>query len=486
MRPSRRTIAFTAAAVLLPASLLGVFFLGSEAGAETDGHSGPLATATARDLLTTETVTGSLARAETKTIVYGGTSSGVGGLRIAASSKPEVCPTPAPTPTASPAPGPSPSASPSPGPTPCETPEPVASPSPSPTPTGLPSPEPTPGPSPSPSSSPSPEPSPTAAPDPEPRPEARAPDQAAGQTDQTSEGPVAGGRTPDNGGTAPQGDAKSDPENGLGTPPAPTLTGVLEVGAVADRGSVLYLADTEPVVALLAPEALFRDLSTASSDGDDIRALEENLSALGYGSNLTVDRHFDSATGSAVKRWEEALGRESPDGVVSVGEVVFIVEPAAVISRRARVGDKLNVGTPVLTLGTRSMVVTAKVDVADRSKWSPDTVVRLDWADQPGTGTVIEVGKDEVDGQVEVTIALGADAPSVPVGTEVDAEATTAERDGVVTIPVSAVFEGPDGPSVRTEAGEAAPVELGIVSGGLAEITEGLKAGTKVRLPGWQ
>jgi hypothetical protein len=30
------------------------------------------------------------------------------------------------------------------------------------------------------------------------------------------------------------------------------------------------------------------------------------------------------------------------------------------------------------------------------------------------------------------------------------------------------------------------PVELGIVSGGLAEITEGLKAGSKVRLPGRQ
>jgi hypothetical protein len=113
-------------------------------------------------------------------------------------------------------------------------------------------------------------------------------------------------------------------------------------------------------------------------------------------------------------------------------------------------------------------------------------VVRLDWADQPGTGTVIEVGRDEVDGQVEVTIALGADAPSVPVGTAVDAEASTAERDGVVTVPVSAIVEGPDGPSVRDEDGSMTPVELGIVSGGLAEITEGLKAGSKVRLPGRQ
>jgi peptidoglycan hydrolase-like protein with peptidoglycan-binding domain len=262
------------------------------------------------------------------------------------------------------------------------------------------------------------------------------------------------------------------------------LTGVLEVGAVADRGSVLYAADTEPVAALLAPDALFRDLNISSTDGDDIKALEENLSAFGLGANLTIDRNFDSATASAVKKWEEALGRQEPDGVVSVGEVVFLPEPAAVISRRAGVGDRLNIGTPVLTLGTKSMVVKAKVDVQDRAKWATGTVVRLDWADQPGTGTVIEVGRDEAGGQVEVTIALGAGAPSVPVGTQVDASATTAQQTGVVAVPVSAIVEGPDGPAVRTEKGALVPVKLGMVSGGLAEITKGLEDGARVRLPG--
>ena len=259
---------------------------------------------------------------------------------------------------------------------------------------------------------------------------------------------------------------------------------MLEVGAVADRGSVLYAADTEPVVALLAAEALFRNLSTGSSDGDDIKALEENLAALGYGADLKVDRRYDSATASAVKRWEEALDRASPDGVVSVGEVVFLPQPSAVTSRRANIGDKLNIGTPVLMLGTQSRVVTARVDVEDRERWAVDTVVQLDWADHPGTGTVVEVGRDEADGQIEITIALGDDAPEeVPIGTQVGVTATTAERTGVVTVPVSAIVEGEDGPAVRTAGGSLVPVKLGIVSGGLAEVTSGLKDGEKVRLP---
>jgi peptidoglycan hydrolase-like protein with peptidoglycan-binding domain len=259
---------------------------------------------------------------------------------------------------------------------------------------------------------------------------------------------------------------------------------VLDVGAVTDRGSVLYAADTEPVVALLAPEALFRDLGTGSADGDDIKALEENLSALGFGSGVTVDRQFNAATAAAVRRWEQAIGREAPDGIVSVGEVVFLPEPAAVISRRAAVGDKLTVGTPVLTLGTQSRVVTAKVDVPDRESWAANTVVQLDWANGPGTGAVTEVGRDEVDGQIEVTIALGADAPEAPIGTEVEVSTTTAERKGVVTVPVSAVVEGRDGPAVRTGGGSEIPVKLGIVAGGLVEITDGVKARTKVQLPG--
>ncbi|HEX2054147.1 MAG TPA: peptidoglycan-binding domain-containing protein [Actinomycetota bacterium] len=264
------------------------------------------------------------------------------------------------------------------------------------------------------------------------------------------------------------------------------MTSILGVGQLAGRGTVLYTADTEPVVTLLAPDALFRDLSTASADGDDVKALEENLVALGYGAKLKVDRHYDVATAAAVKRWEQDLERKAPDGVVSVGEVVFLHEPAAVVSHRVSVGEKLDAGTSVLSLGTESRVVTISVEVDDREHWALDKVVELDWDRDPKTGTVTEVGREEVEGRVEITISL-PQPPDVPTGTEVEARVTTAEKNGVVTVPVSAVVEGRNGSSVRLagkENDDLTPVELGITADGLIEVTSGLQAGQEVRLPG--
>ncbi len=481
---SRRTTAAVALALAIPASVFGMAALGSEAGAEVG--AGPVATAAARDLKTTETITGALARAGTKTIVYGGIIGAGGNLRIAATEitavkeesdqvASDACPSPSPTPSDDPSPAPTPHEGPSPSPSP--TPSDGPSPSPSP------SPEESPGPCPSPSPTPSPTPTPDPPPTQEPPAQLPVQDQPQPQlpVQEETAGAEPRANQPADQSQLPNADQPAEPAR------AATLTGVMDVGSVAGRGSVLYSADTEPVAALLAPEALYRDLSTVSTDGDDIKALEENLSALGHGAGMTVDRHFDSATASAVKRWEQDLKRLAPDGTVSVGEVVFIPEPAAVISRRAVVGDKLNIGTPVLTLGTQSRVVTAMVDVDSRDDWAAGKVVELHWADRPGTGTVTEVGRDEVGGQLGVTIALGQDAPDVPIGTEVEAWVTTAEKSGVVTVPVSAIVDWADEPAVRLvgkSEDSIVPVKLGIVSGGLAEITEGLKAGTKVRLPG--
>lgn len=277
------------------------------------------------------------------------------------------------------------------------------------------------------------------------------------------------------------GPAGQEPEQN----PAATLTGILPVGQLAGRGTVLYTADTEPVVALLAPEALFRELSSSSSDGDDVKALEENLAALGY-KGFSVDRHYDAATAAAVRRWEQDLKRKDPDGVVSVGEVVFLKEPAAVVSHRISVGDKVDVGTPVLTLGTESRAVKAKIDVQDRDNWPLDKPVRLDWDREPRTGTVTEVGRDETGGQIEITISL-PQSPDLPTGTQVEIETTTAERKDAVTVPVSAIVAGPNGPAVRRtgeEGHDLRAVELGVSSNGLIEIVSGVEAGDEVHLPG--
>lgn len=275
---------------------------------------------------------------------------------------------------------------------------------------------------------------------------------------------------------------------GSATNSSATITALLDVGAVAGRGSELYRADEEPVIALLADTPLFRSLSVGVDDGPDVQALEQNLVDLGQGGGLTVDETYDETTAAAVKAWEESLGRSTPDGSVVVGEVVFLAGPATVLAHEAAVGDLVRPGSPVLTVGTESQVVEAGIDVADLAGWTVGADVELGWADDTvDNGTVVVVGRDESEGEVAVTIALAAQEATWPIGTQVEVIRTTAERRGVVTVPVAAVVAGPDGPSVRPAGGDEdkrLAVDLGLVADHWVEITSGIPAGTKVRLPG--
>ena len=271
-----------------------------------------------------------------------------------------------------------------------------------------------------------------------------------------------------------------------------TVTEIVAIGEEVGQGSTLYRADDEPVVSLVAPDPLFRDLDTEADDGADVLALEQGLAALGHGEGLTVDSTYDSSTAAAVEAWETDLGRAAPDGVVTVGEVVLLAEPATVLGQDAVVGDTVQTGTPVLTLGTESQVVDVAVDATETREWVVGTPVEVAWSDgSVGTGSVVDLGRDEADGTVPAVVALAQQDSGRPVGTEVDVVRTTAERPGTLAVPVAAVVFGDDGPAVRLVEGDAAAtddvatgVTLGIVSGGWVEITDGLAEGDQVRLPG--
>ena len=71
----------------------------------------------------------------------------------------------------------------------------------------------------------------------------------------------------------------------------------------------------------------WRDLQAGAADGTDVRQLETNLQALGFGdASLVVDQHWDAATTAAVRRWQAALGL-AETGAIPRGEIVF--EPGA-------------------------------------------------------------------------------------------------------------------------------------------------------------
>jgi multidrug efflux system membrane fusion protein len=274
--------------------------------------------------------------------------------------------------------------------------------------------------------------------------------------------------------------------------PSAILTSVLDVGATVDRGTVLYTADDQPVVALIGELPAWRTLEQGVDYGADVRQLEESLVALGYGDDLDVDDSFTAETAAAVEAWETDLGRTAPDGVVTIGEVVFLSERGDVLGHEASVGDTLEAGSPVMTIGSEQRLVVADVDATEAGGWTPGSTVELEWADGTTTeGTVLGTGREVTDGQVELTVAVGAGesgAGQRRSGAEATVTLVDARRDGVLAVPVAAIVDDGGSPAVRVARADGAdkvvPVQPGLVADGWIEITAGLDGGEEVRLPG--
>jgi Putative peptidoglycan binding domain len=282
--------------------------------------------------------------------------------------------------------------------------------------------------------------------------------------------------------------------NGSGEPgggnevPSATLTSLLDVGAAASRGTVLYTADQQPVITLIGDLPAWRTLNEGVDDGADVRQLEENLVALGYGANLDVDETFTAATAATVEAWETDLGRAAPDGVVTIGDVVFLSAPGDVLGHQTTVGDTLDAGSPVLTIGSEQRIVVANVDATDAAGWSAGSTVEVEWVDTTTEGTVIGTGREVTDDQVEVTVAIGTGTGERRSGAGATVTLVDAHRDGALALPVAAVIDDGASPAVRVAQADGpdhvVPVETGLVAHGWVEIKAGLDGGEEIRLPG--
>ena len=445
-----------------------------------------------------------------------------------ATPSPETSPTAEPTPTTEASPTAEPTADPTAGPTADPTADPTAGPTAEPaapatsTPTAsepsavcvpdtaqpatTPDPEPTTTPVPEPTDEPTPEPEPTPAPD-----DTVDCDQAdAGREDGQSDGAgtaapggggggrgtvTSGGTTGLGGGTGSAGTGGTV-EAGAGVAAnGPTLTSIAAVGELLDLDTVAWTLDAEPVVVLVGDGVWYRDLDTDAEDGDDVALLESALVSLGYGDDLTVDTTFTSATASAVEAWETALGRTDPDGAVTTDEVVLLDAPATILRHDAVVGASLSDGSPVLSVGGEEQLVVVPAPADESRAWEVGTPVTLLVDDRVlGTGTVsarsvaVEGGTVDQIGTRTLHVQADDDLSDRPDGSAITVSRIADGTAAAVTVPVAALVEGTDGtPAVRVVEGSTdrlAPVVIGLVVDGRDEITDGIDAGTTVRLPG--
>ena len=299
-----------------------------------------------------------------------------------------------------------------------------------------------------------------------------------------------------------------------------TLTWVVPAGTVVRAGEPLYEVDGGDDASLMfGSRPAWRTLEPGVSNGFDVRQLEENLLVLGYTrEGDVIDKHWDADTTAAVKRWQRDHVRTA-DGILELGEVVFLPEAIRVTDVTATPGSRVGPGGPLLSATSNRRVVSVDLSADDRDLVEVGATVIVELPDGTTTdGTVTEIGRvaeTSSDGQggtsttLPMTITLadanaGADLDAAPV----DISIVTESRENVLTVPVNALLALIEGgyavevvdvvdasaadpsPSASSETtADASPthlvrVEPGLFDGGLVEVTsDGLDAGDTVVVP---
>lgn len=281
-----------------------------------------------------------------------------------------------------------------------------------------------------------------------------------------------------------------------------TLTAVTEEGSVVDRSGVLYRVDDKPVVLLLGEVPAFRTLDT-DAEGPDVQQLEENLVELGYGEDLTVDEEYTSATASAVEEFEEAVGLEA-DGVVTLGEIVFLPSSVRVGAAGAAIGTSAQAGQEVISVTIVDRVVTVDLENSDDLAVGDIVTVTLpDGASLEGTVSAVEVtdasgsstaaGGTTTEETAAATATITVDPESVAEWDDaaVDVARETQRVDDVLAVPVTALVALAEGgygvqvPDASAATGyRYVAITVGMYTDDFVEISgDGIEEGTVVVVP---
>lgn len=285
-------------------------------------------------------------------------------------------------------------------------------------------------------------------------------------------------------------------EHRLSGTAAGTVTWVAEEGAVVRRGRSLLKVDRKPLTLMYGRLPLYRTLQRGVSDGPDVKQLESNLKALGYGDDLTVDEEFTYATYLAVKEWQDDRGL-TETGAVDASQVVFLDSAVRVTDAKLEVGDRSAPGQPFMTVSGTRRLVHVDLDTGDQSmaRKGAGVTVELPGGERvkgkiSSVGKVAEsTGKEQDAGTtVDVDITLAKTPRTKLDQAPVDVELESERHKNVLAVPVEALLavrEGGFGVEL-VEGGKTriVAVKTGAFGGGMVEITgDGLAEGAKVGVP---
>ena len=278
-----------------------------------------------------------------------------------------------------------------------------------------------------------------------------------------------------------------------------TVTSIAREGAVLRRGEALYAIDGKSTYLMYGSVPAWRALRRGVS-GIDVEQLERNLVALGYdpGRDIVVDGRFDSATEAAVKRWEDARGAKQ-DGVVELGDVVFLPGARRVGQHLVLLGGVAQPGSELVETSSLQKVVTVKLEAGRQDLVREGDIVDVEL---PGgrrvRGRVVEVGRvaeqetsasGEEDGEayVTVTIRLAVSARGFDKA-PVDVHVATETKRNVLVVPVEALLALAGGgyavETVDSSGRHLVRVDIGTFADGYVEISgRGIRDGMRVVVP---
>jgi peptidoglycan hydrolase-like protein with peptidoglycan-binding domain len=229
------------------------------------------------------------------------------------------------------------------------------------------------------------------------------------------------------------------------------------VGSVIKVGGTFFTIDEQPVVAMYGTLPAYRDMEDGDT-GTDITQLQQSLEDLGYNPG-GVDGTFGSGTVTAVEAWQTAEGL-TVDGIVHLGQVVFVPGVSRVISQVATIGDTASSGTAILSIGPESPIVTTSESSTQLGLLSqgqsvdvqlPDNSIVVGKVTSVGaassssssssSGSSASGGSSSSSSSTSITIALDNPALGNSIaGSSVNVIVTTASVKDVLAVPLGALL----------------------------------------------
>jgi len=280
--------------------------------------------------------------------------------------------------------------------------------------------------------------------------------------------------------------------------------GIEEADGLIDSDEIVFLpgpAQVLDVLAALGDQAGGSMVSVSTGDpmsGIDIQQLEAALASLGYDAEgtLIVDGVYSPETTQAVLAFQAATGLEQ-DGILNLGEIIFLPGSVQVTSQLTTKGSWVGVGSVIMGISLSEQVVQFGLPAKNQALLAVGDAVIIELPDNTEVPAAIlsvsQVGTQLDNGQVVFEILIALDDPTVAAGLDeapVDVIIIIDSVEDVMAIPVSALvalLEG--GYAVEVDAGndttQYIAVEVGFFSSNnLIEITSGeLQPGDQVILP---